>query len=95
MLLLVFVSSKLSKIWNLLQDEIFRDPKLTAAVLSTYCSGFKKFKLSHLKPSNKPTGDWLTMGVIVSKGEFKKSAKNHEYMIWKLSDLSVSFFHDC
>ena len=27
------------------------------------------------------------MGVIVEKAEYRKSAKNNEYMVWKLSDL--------
>lgn len=65
----------------------FRDPKIPSTVLSAYCTGFTKYKLSHLRPTNPPKGDWVTMGVIVEKAEYRKSAKNNEYMVWKLSDL--------
>ncbi|KAE9547102.1 hypothetical protein FO519_009686 [Halicephalobus sp. NKZ332] len=64
-----------------------KDPKVPSEVFSTYCTGFTKFKLSNLRPANAPKSDWVTMGVIVEKAEYRKSAKNNEYMIWKISDL--------
>uniref|UniRef100_A0A914YNH8 Protein MCM10 homolog n=1 Tax=Panagrolaimus superbus TaxID=310955 RepID=A0A914YNH8_9BILA len=74
-------------------DPIFgirvKNPKITCATLSTYCTGFKKIRPSHLRKTNIPKGeDWVTMGVIVEKSEFRKSANGHEYMIWKISDLT-------
>uniref|UniRef100_A0A7E4VS25 Protein MCM10 homolog n=1 Tax=Panagrellus redivivus TaxID=6233 RepID=A0A7E4VS25_PANRE len=65
-----------------------KNPKITSTTLSTYLSDHKKFRPSHLRPNNQPKGDWFTMGVIVEKSEYKKSANKNEYMIWKISDLT-------
>uniref|UniRef100_A0A914QLV6 Protein MCM10 homolog n=1 Tax=Panagrolaimus davidi TaxID=227884 RepID=A0A914QLV6_9BILA len=74
-------------------DPIFgirvRNSKITSSKLSTYYTGFKKIRLSHLQKTNVPQGEWVTMGVIVEKSDFIESANGKEYIIWKISDLTT------
>lgn len=64
------------------------NPKVSSVVFNTYCSGVEKIRLSRLKPGMPPNGQWVTMGVVVDKSEYRKSANDHDYMIWRVGDLT-------
>jgi hypothetical protein len=42
--------------------------------------------------ANQPTGEWVSMAVLVERSEVKKSANSNEYIIWHIADLTVRFY---
>ncbi|KAL3121458.1 hypothetical protein niasHT_004903 [Heterodera trifolii] len=64
-----------------------RNPKIALETLDDFCPGMNKLRLSELNTRVGPSGEWVTMGVVVGKNEPKKSANGNEYIIWKMSDL--------
>ncbi|VDM39504.1 unnamed protein product [Toxocara canis] len=65
-----------------------RNPKVSSTVFNTFCSGIEKIRPSRLKRGMPPSGQWITMGVVVDKSEYRKSTNGNEYMIWRLGDLT-------
>lgn len=73
-------------------DEFFGIKVITPKVSSVAFSGFggQRFRLSQLRPGFSPPGDlsgWLTMAVLVEKGQPRTSANGNKYSIWTVSDL--------
>ncbi|XP_022098764.1 protein MCM10 homolog [Acanthaster planci] len=68
------------------------NPLVSSARLDAMMEGRKMLRLSILQKyldTGPNKGDWVTMGVIVSKLPPKTSSKGKTFSIWKLSDLSV------
>ncbi|KAI6197623.1 hypothetical protein M3Y94_01246700 [Aphelenchoides besseyi] len=61
-------------------------PRLTPDTFNSYCQELQKVKLNTIGTA--PSGETVTMGVIVESSGMKKSANGKEYILWQLSDLS-------
>ncbi|XP_038066848.1 protein MCM10 homolog [Patiria miniata] len=68
------------------------NPLVSSSKLESMMEGRKMLRLSVLQKyldTGPISGDWVTMGVIVSKLPPKTSSKGKAFSIWKLSDLSI------
>ncbi|XP_068203147.1 protein MCM10 homolog isoform X2 [Palaemon carinicauda] len=66
------------------------NPLFTADVMRERMDGRKMVRMSSINlhvRCGEIEGDWVTIGVLVSKGEPRTSQKGSQYSIWKLSDL--------
>ncbi|XP_045613023.1 protein MCM10 homolog [Procambarus clarkii] len=67
------------------------NPVVSGEMMRERMEGRKMVRMStinlHLRGGD-IEGDWVTIGVIVSKSDPKTSQKGSQYSIWKLSDLS-------
>ncbi|GAB1609807.1 protein MCM10 homolog [Argonauta hians] len=76
------------------------NPKVSSTTMKTRMQDRHMIKLSliHKKsPNELSESDWVTIAVVVQKGEPRTSSKGNTYSIWKLNDLqnceeNVSFF---
>ncbi|XP_014777500.1 protein MCM10 homolog [Octopus bimaculoides] len=76
------------------------NPKVSSSTMKIRMQDRRMIKLSHIhnkNPKELSECDWVTIAVVVQKGEPRKSSKGNTYSIWKLNDLqnceeSVSFF---
>ncbi|KAK2163131.1 hypothetical protein LSH36_85g07077 [Paralvinella palmiformis] len=67
------------------------NPLVSSVTLKSLMSGRKMIHLSrlHLKVNTPDLdSDWVTIAVMVSKSEPRKSVKGNQYSIWRLSDLA-------
>lgn len=65
----------------------FRNPKISSTTFESYVQGFKRVRISTLKPSFvNPSEGFVTAGVIVGR-DIRKSASGTDYVMWKLHDL--------
>ena len=75
-------------------------PLVSGQKMRDLMEGRRMIRMSRLHSKAKTCdaeGDWVTVGVIVNKGEPKMSSKGSQYSVWKLCDLEdcdkvVSFF---
>uniref|UniRef100_A0A183CLD7 Protein MCM10 homolog n=1 Tax=Globodera pallida TaxID=36090 RepID=A0A183CLD7_GLOPA len=65
-----------------------RNPKVAPETLEAFCPGMDKVKLSDLNVRVGPSGEWVTMGVVVGKSESRRSANGNDYIVWRMSDLT-------
>lgn len=66
------------------------NPLVTADIMRSRMDGRKMVRMSSINlhvRCGEIEGDWVTIGVLVSKGEPRTSQKGSQYAIWKLSDL--------
>jgi len=76
------------------------NPLVSSYMMRQRMEGRKMIGISKIHQKLKTAdvqGDWVTIGVVVSKSEAKSSKSGKSYSIWKLNDLddldnSVSFF---
>ncbi|XP_067935139.1 protein MCM10 homolog isoform X2 [Watersipora subatra] len=67
------------------------NPKVSTQFLKQAMAGKELVLLSRIGLRNaniKPTGDWITFGVIASKTESKRSSKGGDYIIFRLADMT-------
>ncbi|EYB85092.1 hypothetical protein Y032_0305g1967 [Ancylostoma ceylanicum] len=64
-----------------------RNPKISSSTFESYVQGFKRVRVSTLKPNfTNPSEGFVTAGVIVGR-DIRKSASGTDYVMWKLHDL--------
>lgn len=76
------------------------NPKVSSTTMKVRMQDRRMIKISHIhkkNPKELSECDWVTIAVVVQKGEPRKSSKGNTYSIWKLNDLqnceeNVSFF---
>uniref|UniRef100_A0A0N5AZ78 Protein MCM10 homolog n=1 Tax=Syphacia muris TaxID=451379 RepID=A0A0N5AZ78_9BILA len=80
-----------------------RNPKISSATFNAFVEGRQKVRPSELRKHSVPSGDWVTLGVIATKSDIRKSANDNEYMFFMVADLTncqshpikVLMFGDC